>query len=697
MDTRLPHLLHGCDYNPDQWLDQPDILAEDLRLMERAGINAVTIGTFSWTALEPEEGRYEFGWLDRLFAGLAERGIAVILATPTGARPAWMSQKYPEVLRVGADRRRNLHGGRHNHCYTSPVYREKARAVNRELARRYGGHPALLLWHLSNEYGGECHCGLCQAAFRAWLRERYEDDLEKLNRAWWASFWSHTFTGWGEIESPAPHGELYLPALALDWKRFVTDQTVDFLKAEAAPLRELSPRVPTTTNLMGTYPGLNYRRLAEAIDLVSWDSYPCWHGSGPPLDAQHAWDPLGRDWKVAADTAFAHNLMRGLKGGRPFLLMESSPTFSNWHPVPKLKRPGMHRLSSLLAVAHGSDSVQYFQWRKGRGGFEKLHGAVVDHDGSAETRVFREVVEVGQALGRLDGVRGAAVPAEAAVLFDWETRWALEEALGRHPDGKRIYEAACKAHHEPFWAMGVPVDIAGPQSDLAGYRLLAAPMLYLVAPRTAVALDRFVREGGTLVLTCWSGMVGESDLCFLGGFPGPLRAMAGVWSEELDGLYPSERNRVVMREGNGLGLAGEYEAGDFCDLIHAETAEVLAEYGSDFYRGRPALTANRFGRGTVYYIASCNEERFLSDFYRALAGRLGLKRALPVELPEGVTAQVRAGREGRYVFLLNFNPGERAVDLGPAPWRDLLSGARLSGTVALEGYGVRVLQAEAAG
>ncbi len=687
----LPHMIHGADYNPEQWLHAPEILAEDLRLMKEARCNAASVGVFAWSALEPVEGHFRFDWLDRVMDGLAEQGIRTILSTPSGSRPAWLARRYPEVLRVGSDRRRNLHGLRHNHCYTSPVYREKTQAINRRLAERYAAHPALLMWHLSNEYGGECHCGLCQEAFRDWLRRRYRDDLGSLNLAWWTSFWSHTYSDWAEIESPAPHGEYLLPALSLDWKRFVTEQTVDFMRSEMTPLREITPAVPITTNMMGTYAGLDYRRFAEHLDVISWDSYPCWHGSGPLLDASHWWDAQGRDWLVAADTAFAHDLMRTLKG-RPFMLMESSPTFSNWHPVHKLKRPGMHLLSSLLAVAHGSDTVQYFQWRKSRGGVEKLHGAVVDHSGEARTRVFREVAETGRVLAALDEIVGSWTPAETAVVYDWENRWALEAASPVGSGVHRGYERTCKEHHYPFWSLGVPVDVIQADSALDRYRLLVAPLLYMVRPGVAEALERFVSAGGTLVATYWSGIVDAQDSCFLGGFPGPLRRLLGIRSEETDSLYPGERNAVVMVDPDELGLSGEYQAEEFCDLIQAESARVLAEYRRDFYSGRPALTVNSLGRGKAYYIASRNEERFLNDFYAALVRRLELARAVEGPLPQGVTAQMRCDGTHRFVFLLNFTSEPKRVDLGDRRHQDLLNGRPVRGVVALEGFQVRVLR-----
>jgi beta-galactosidase len=679
--SRFPHFLHGGDYNPDQWPEA--IWQEDVRLMKLANCNAMSVGIFAWTRLEPEEGKFDFSWLDRVMDMLAENGAYAVLATPSGARPAWLSAKYPEVLRVNADRQRILHGERHNHCMTSPIYREKVQTINRKLAERYQNHPALLVWHISNEYGGECHCELCQQSFRNWLRVKYEDDLDKLNQAWWTAFWSHTYTDWSQIESPSPRGEIYVHGQNLDWKRYTTDQTIDFFNHEIEPLRELTPDTPITTNFMGLYTGLNYPRFAKAVDVVSWDNYPVWHTTGD-------------DVTLGSQIAFVHDQNRSMKGGQPFMLMESTPSNTNWQPNPKLKRPGMHKLSSLQAVAHGSDTVQYFQWRKSRGSAEKFHGAVVDHVGHEHTRVFQDVSEVGAALHKLDEVIGSTVHPDVAIIYDWENRWAIDDlqALGKE---RRKYAETCMAHYFPFWSRGIPVDVIPEWADFSSYKLIVAPMLYMLQPGVAERLKQFVKDGGTLVNTYWTGLVDENDLCFLGGWPGDgLREVLGVWDEETDVLTEGEHNSVVMAHGNALGLEKTYEASEIFALIHAETAQVLATYGSDFYAGRPALTVNAYGKGKAYYMASRNEASFLDDFYGKLAAEGDLLRALPVDLPAGVTAQLRTHGSGsdakKFIFVMNFNSAPVTVTLDEQPYQNLLSGETVSGSFDLKPYGVEVLK-----
>ena len=409
MNFRTDKLLHGGDYNPEQWLDRPDILEKDLDMLKEAGCNTVTLGVFSWSTLEPEEGVFHFQWLEDIIQKLYECGIYTILATPSAARPKWMADKYPEVLRVDDTRHRKLFGERHNHCYTSPVYREKTAIVNRKLAERLGNHPGVILWHISNEFGGECHCPLCQAAFQKWLKEKYQT-IDNLNKRWCTTFWSHTYQSFEQIESPSSIGESQLHALNLDWKRFVTHQTVDYICNEVQALRDGGSTLPVTTNLMHYFQGLDYFKVAKELDVVSWDTYPTWHKE-KLLD-------------TAYDNGMCHDLMRSLKG-KPFFQMESCPTSTNWQSVSKLKRPGVLFAQSMQAVAHGGEGALYFQVRQSRGASEKFHGAIIDHYGGNDTRVFKEVCKTGRALEKISELAGSTVDSKAAILYDWDSQWAM--------------------------------------------------------------------------------------------------------------------------------------------------------------------------------------------------------------------------------------------------------------------------------
>ncbi len=664
LTPRFPRFLHGGDYNPDQWLKYPEVLEEDVRLMREAGVNCVSLGIFAWAQLEPEEGVYDFGWMDGVINRLWAAGIRVDLATPSGARPAWLAQKYPEVLRVDEYFRRHHFGGRHNHCPSSPVFREKVRAIDTALAERYAKHPAVILWHISNEFSGDCRCPLCQERWRDFLRARY-GSLEALNDHWWTGFWSMRYTDWAQVESPSPIGQDANPAMWVDWRRFSTQQCRDFILMEKEALHSVDPSIPVTVNMMQRFEDYDYFDLAEAVDVVSWDSYPAWGQD---------------DLRAASEHAMTHDLMRSLKD-RPFLLMESTPSLVNWHSVNKIKRPGMHLLSSMLPLAHGAQSVMYFQWRKGRGGSEMFHGAVVGHDGTDRTRTFREVAEVGRALGRLAPLyENPGREARVCILFDYPTWWALDYAqMGRR--GAMHFCDTVNAFYRAFWEHGITVDFRDSRHFRAdgGYSLVVAPMLFMLRDGIEEKLRAFVAQGGTLVMTLCSGVIGEDGLAWTGDIPHGLTDVLGICAEEFDTLYDGEANHLTFG-------GRRYALTEMCERIRAEGAETLAAYEEDYVAGTPCLTRHAFGAGQAFYLAALAEEPFLHAFFRALAGELGIPRALDADLPHGVIAQKR----GDAVFLQNYSGEAQTVAL-PGTFTDLLTGETVAGTAGLAPRGVMVL------
>lgn len=651
-------LLHGGDYNPEQWLDRPDILAQDIELMKKARANTVTLGVFSWSVLEPEEGVFNLDWLADIIHNLYTNGIRTILATPSAARPAWLAHKYPEVRRVRADRVRELYNRRQNYCYTSPLYRDKVRRIDQKLAQRFGSDPAVILWHISNEMGGDCHCELCQAEFRRWLQTRY-GSLQALNKAWNARFWSHDYTDWEQIESPAPQGENAVQALALDWKRFVSDRHIDFLKFERDTVKEIAPNAKFTVNMMYRFDGIDYFKMAKEIDVASWDNYPTWHKPSETVE------------ETALDTAMMHDLFYSMKD-KPFLLMESSPSFTNWQPVSKQKKPGIAELAALQTVAHGADSVLYFQWRASRGAEEKLHGAVIGHDGREGARSFTETAQVGQELETLAEITAVKREKQAAIVHDWQNKWALEGSCGPRNAGMGYWDEL-KRHYNALAREGIAVEFVDQNADLTGYGLVVVPMLYLLTDAFAKKLCAFAQSGGTVIVTYWSGVVDESDLCRLGDTPYGLTELLGLRRTEIDGMYDGETRRCVPSAGCTLPAALASTLCEVAALDEKDPAEPLSLYEEDYFAGHPAAAVHRYGKGRAYYLASRFDEAFYRAFYHDAAKEIGLSPAWPEALPEGVLAV----RRGSFVFVQNCTEqpatvGNTVLDrYRTAVWKDM--------------------------
>ncbi len=639
---QIEGLMHGCDYNPEQWLDRPDILEEDLRMMKKAGINSVTLGVFSWSMYEPEEGEYHLDWMEEIMDRLYANGIYTILATPSGARPAWLDEKYPEAMRVNAQGQRAHHGVRHNHCMSSLVYRKKVEEIDSLLARRLGKHPGLLLWHISNEFGGACYCPACVRKFQVYLAEKFDHDIQKLNGAWWNTFWSHNYNSFSQIEPPFSNGEGSIMGLNLEWQRFTTWNTTDFLRFEKKILKDITPTVPVTTNFMKLYNGLDYRVLAKELDIISWDSYPRYHNGDETL------------WDTEMENAFDHAVMRGMQKDKPFMLMESVPGAVNWHPFNKQKRPGMHRLAALQAVACGADTVQYFQWRKGRGGFEQYHGAVVDHLGTEDTRIFREVAETGKMLKSLAPVAGSLVKGQAALIFDWDNRWAIQDMKGLG-ESTKCYEKTCLDFWKTLQKMGITTDVISQDEDFSPYKLVVAPMLYLLHPKTSARLKQFTEQGGQLLATYLTGYVDENTLCYLGGFPGDgLSDVFGLISEEIDTLYPGETNSMVPTAEGLYRLPGfQGTVLEYAEMLRVKGAQTLALYGEDYYKGSPALTVHQLGLGRAYYLGARVTPADLRIILENIVRDCGMDVR---RMPEGVEYYERQGEKEKYAFYLNASP-----------------------------------------
>lgn len=631
-------ILHGSDYNPDQWLDRPDILEKDIELMKKAKMTSMSLGIFSWSAYEPTEGEFHMDWLKDIMDKLYENGIYTILATPSGARPAWLDKKYPECMRVGADDHRAHHGVRHNHCMSSPKFREKTGIIINKIIDTVGKHPGLAMWHLSNEFGGECFCPLCKKKFQDYLANKFDNDINKLNKAWWTGFWSHTYNDFSQIEPPYLNGEFSVMGLNLEWKRFTTWNTTDYMKSEIDIIRKRTPNIPITTNFMQLFPGLDYRVMAKELDVISWDSYPVFHNN----------------YETMADTmahnSFDHAVMRSLKKNQPFMLMECAPGLVNWHEYNKLKRPGVHKLFSTQAVACGSDTVQYFQWRKSRGSFEQYHGAVVDHIGTDDTRVFKEVAEVGAMLDSLSNVKGTIVKPKAALIFDWDNMWAIDNMRGLSDKTKNYAKTCIQIYHE-FLKLGIDMNVVASDDNLDDYNVVIAPMLYMLRPGASDNLKAFVKRGGQLMATYLTGYVDDNTLCYLGGFPGDgLSELFGVISEEIDTYYDSDENSATFTDGHKAIIH------DYAEILRVSDTDILAKYDKDFYAGTPAITCKNFGKGKAYYVGARIDMDSMSGLFKTM---LKETNTTYLTLPAGIEYHKREDESGKAIeFYLNVTENE---------------------------------------
>lgn len=653
-DARIKKILYGGDYNPEQWPEE--VWEEDMRMLKKAHIDILTLNVFNWAMLQPEEEVYDFSKLDRIMEMVRDHGFRVFMATSTGAHPAWMARKYPDILRTQSNGVRRKYGRRHNACPNSPTYRKYASALVEAIAQRYAGYENIVGWHVSNEYGGMCYCDNCEKQFREWLKKKYKT-IDAVNHAWNMSFWSHTLYDWDDIVVPSLISEEFendgihtvFQGISLDYARFNSDSMLECYKLERDILKKITPDIPVTTNFMGMYKPLDYQKWSRDLDFIGWDNYP-----------EYRDEP--------AEIAMRHDLMRGLKQGKPFALLEQTPSVNNWHSICRLKRPGVMRLWSYQAVAHGADTVMFFQMRRSIGACEKFHGAVIDHVGHEETRVFREIESLGRELEEKirDLTLGGRTESRIAILFDWDNWWASEFSAG--PSKFINYPAEVKMYYKALYDLHYSVDMIGTQDDLSKYQFVIAPLFYMCKGNYDEKIRNYVKSGGTFLTTYFSGYVEEHDLVVTGGYPGKLRDILGIWVEEIDALPEEEMNSFIYQ-------GKTYTARLACDLLHLKGARRISSYNSDFYRGMPAVTVNSFGLGQAYYVGTRADESFYKAFLGDICRSLEIKQI--IQAPEGIEAALRKNDKGTYLFLLNHTGEPVTVQLEKSGM-DILTGRRYS-------------------
>ncbi|MCL3859486.1 beta-galactosidase [Actinotalea sp. K2] len=662
----LEGLGYGGDYNPEQWPVQTQL--EDVELMQQAGVNIVSVGIFSWAMLEPREGEYDFDWLDAVLDRLHAAGIRVALATATASPPPWLTRYHPEILPELADGTVLGQGGRQAYSVSSPVFRDYALRMTRTMAERYADHPALALWHVDNELG--CHVPHdfsqdAAVAFRRWLEARY-GTVEALNAAWGTAFWSQRYDTFDEVLPPRTAPTYANPTQQLDFARYSSDELLTHYRALRDVLREVTPQVPTTTNLMASTgtKWMDYFSWADDLDVVANDHYTRAH------------DPAAH-----IELAFSADLTRGIAGGDPWILMEHSTSAVNWQPRNRTKAPGEMLRHSLSHVARGADSVMFFQWRQSAAGAEKFHSAMLPHAGT-DTDVWRNTLTLGQALKALAPVRGSRVQADVAILFDYPAWWGTE--LDSHPSQDVTYVDQVTAWYRQLWHRGVTADIVSPREDLSSYRLVIVPTLYLVTDDGAARVAAAAAAGATVLVTYFSGIVDEHDRVRLGGYPGAFRELLGVRTEEFYALQAGER--LTLDDGATADLWSE--------KTHLVGAEAMSTYTDGLLAGWPAVTRHAVGTGHAWYVGTRLDEVGASRLADTLLLESGVQPVVDA-VPEGVEVvrrrggEVGGGADASFLFVLNHTPEEAVVT---ARGVDLLTGTAADGEVRVAPHGVAVVQ-----
>jgi beta-galactosidase len=661
--ARVGGLAFGGDYNPEQW--DPAVWREDVRLMREAGVNTVSLGVFAWASLEPEPGTYEFGWLDEVMDLLHENGISVNLATPTAAPPVWLTHLHPEVFPIREDGHPFGFGNRLQYDPSSPIYREYAANITTKLAERYSFHPALAMWHISNEYGPTAYNEAASINFRRWLQRKY-GSLDALNEAWTTRFWGQTYTGWDQIEVPNIPRTWMNPSRRLDFKRFNSDALLECYLAERDIVRSFRDDIPVMTNFMRFFRHADYWKWAGEEDAAALDIYP---------------NPADADSHVSA--AFNYDLFRSLKGGQPWMLMEqSSSAVSQWQ-LNIVKEPGRMRLGSLQALSRAADSVMFFQWRASRGGQERFHSAMLPHSGP-DSRTFREIVDLGREVGLLAPVAGTTSRAEIAVLFDWNGWWGLEETFGI-PRSDFSYTDTVMRHYTPLWERHYPVDVVSYGSSLDAYKVLVVPNAYLIDDEGAERIHAFARDGGTVIMSFFSGVVDGDNRVRPDGYPGAFRELIGAKIDEYWPARPHEEFGVRFADGRTATSTW------WRDDLHLETGTALATYADGLLAGRAAVVENRYGAGRVVYVATLLEQPAFDAVVLEAVAAAGVGNRFE-GVPAHVECSVRGDASHEYVFLLNHSGEQSASVPVGGEGTDLLTGRPVSGEVTLEPLGAAVIQ-----
>jgi beta-galactosidase len=651
----------GADYYPEHW--PRDTWEKTAEQMQAAGFTIVRLAEFAWINCEPEEGRFDFAWLDDALSVLGKRGIKAILGTPTATMPAWVPRKYPETLAMKPNGQRTVWGVRKNNCFTSGTYRLLSERITTAMAERYAGHPNVVGWQTDNEFGGNtCSCPTCRADFHDWLKAKYKT-IDAVNAAWGTHFWSHRFTEWCEIPIPDEIGQ-HNPSLLLDWQRYGSWLNVRFQRDQVRILRRICPKQFITHNFMGYHHELDNYEMAADLDFISWDNYPVWGKPEFPYDA-----------------AGAADVMRGLKR-KNFWIMEQTAGPGGWGDFGRNTRPGELRKVAYQQVAHGADGMIWFRWRTCTAGREQYWHGLLGHD-NVPGRRYQEAAQTAKELHALwPQLEGTTVKAQVAIVYDYDSIWAtrIQKSFAENNwffQMKNFQAALLRA--------GINVDMIRPGQDLSGYKMVVASEIFVMPDAFAKQLDAFVRGGGVLVANFRTGVKDEHNLCHVRALPGLLSDALGIRIDEYESVPGGDKYPVA----GSAELSGSWTADCYADWVIPTTAEPLAKYQPWHVAAYAAATRNRHGSGWGFYVgANIKEEVFFEALIRDALAKAGVKAVITP--PAGVEASVREGAGKKLLFLVNHTEEPKSIT-APAGATGLL-GDVSGGKVGLGAYGVAVLK-----
>lgn len=657
------NIRFGADYYPEHWDEKR--LETDAKLMHDMGIDVVRMAEFSWSKLEPEKGIFQFDWLDNAINTLAKYNIRVVLGTPSAAPPAWIIEEIPDLLPLDSQGRVRGFGGRHHNCQSNIAYKEHIKRLVSKMAHHYKDNPNVIGWQIDNELGNShndlCHCKSCREHFQKWLQYKYKT-IEQLNKEWGTNFWSQTYDKFEQIPTPMITPTSHNPSLLLDWKRFHSDLIVEFQQFQIDILREICPHQFITHNLMGFFNLIDYFDLADNLDFVSHDQYPMGFYDDP--------QPIKEPSALAADL----DLMRSLKN-QTFWIMEQQAGPSGWEILGRTPKPGQLALWAAQSIAHGADTVVFFRWRTCAYGTEEYWHGILPHSGIPGRRYYELQKFIQEIVPHMENFKNSLPESEVAILYSYEQSWAFE-IQPHHPELNYINQI--RKYYKGLYNQNIPVDFISGNNNFEKYKLVIAPLQFLVSDKLVESLTEYVEQGGILVLTMRSGVKEMNNQCHIeADLPGKLTGLVGGTITDYDCLRDHDMG-IRYKDT-------DYRCEKWCDILKPEKAESISKYTEDFYAGQPAITVNKSGKGLVYYIGTEPEQKLIDDFLADIVNESGIERIY--DTPAEVEFVRRRTKDADYIFALN-HTGKTQIINCKDNWKSIINNEKL------EPYGYALFMAE---